>query len=227
MKWITIHKKLTIIVLIGFFLVNITPLMVNGMTQDGKAELNKGLVNVEKLFEDPQMLAPSHIVKSKKITIQNTGDLPLHIYERFQFTLEKKGHSSHELKSMLEKYYIRATFYKNDDALNIEGISNKWLEASEYNKLFDNEKGKELTIVKPDEVIYMVLEVKLDENAANEYQGVWLNINYIAGGVASITNIAQDGLLLPNTATNIYNLFLIGLTLLIIGVVLFFNKKET
>jgi LPXTG-motif cell wall-anchored protein len=220
-KSITITILLIFTIFIGLF--NILPSVASGRIIDGRIELNKGMVNLEKLFESYQNLSPSNVVSSKEIIISNTGDLPLKIFERFIIDFNQEGLSAGQDKVMLEKYYIKANFKKNNELLNIEGITGKWIQANKLNEIYNKQKDNELATIEPSGNITMQMDVKLDETAGNEYQGAQINIKFLAGG---FVNVATNGFALPNTATNSFNFLFAGIILLIIGGILFFRHRR-
>lgn len=197
------------------------PHLVSGEIHDGKVELNNGLVHHEKMYEEYQFLAPSQIVTSKEIKIKNTGSLSLKMYEKFHFSLKKFNISSRKLDEMLNKYYIRADLSKNGEKLIIEDITENWISAKDFNTIFNNEK--KIGMLNPNDTLTLILHVKLDENAGNEYQGVLLNIDFVAGGIFTISD---DGLILPDTSTSFFNKILIGIMLISVGIATFYVYKR-
>jgi hypothetical protein len=199
------------------------PNFASGEIQDGSVELNNGVVSVEKLFDEEQRLAPSQVISSKKIKISNTGSLPLEMYEKFLISLKQDGFSKSELSKMIDKYFIKAHFYKNDKEIVVNGLTKEWINGSEFNATFNEEKGKAIGKLKPNETLSLVLDVKLAEGAGNEYQGALFTIDLVAGGVMSI---AEDGLLLPDTATSYFQILCIGLVLILASSIFYLRVRR-
>lgn len=220
-------KNINITMFVGiliFLLITLStvPHLVSGEVQDRKVELNGGLVHREKMFEEYQHLAPSQIVTSEEIKIKNTGSISLKMYEKFFISLKRNNLSSKETVHMLEKYFIRAHLMKNGEIVETS-LPKKWVNVKEFNSYFNEETGKEIGTLNPNDTLSLKLEVKLDESAGNEYQGALLNINFVAVGIMSIS---EDGLLLPDTATNSFNVILIGIMLICVGLVVFYVYKR-
>jgi len=215
-------KMIILLVTLVFFLIciNIVPNFVSGITIDQEVELNNGIIHREEMFNN-LLLAPSQIVTSNEIYIKNTGSVSLNMYEKFYISL-KRDLSDGKLNEMLDKYFVKVYLKKNGEILN-SNLSESWISATEFNSYFNEEKGRDLGTINPNDTLSIIIKVKLDENAGNEYQGVLLNINFIAAGLMSITD---NGLLLPDTATSSFNLILIGIILIGCGITVSYVYKR-
>lgn len=177
---------LLVTIVICFVSFNLFPNLTSGKMQDGNIELNSGLLNVEKLFNSRQLLSPSQTVSSKEIKIKNTGLNSIKMYEKFFFSLKQSGFSREELNNMLDSYFVKVHFFKNGEKLNVEGLSDNWINLTDFNGTFNDNKENEIGIVNPNDTISMILDVKLDEHAGNQYQGTTLQISFVAVGMFKI-----------------------------------------
>jgi LPXTG-motif cell wall-anchored protein len=233
-----LKKRHIILVNICFaVLFTIFPTFASGEMKEGNVELNNGNQTLEAIFGEDQQLAPSQIVTSKEIKIINTGTLSLKMFQEFFVSLKQTGYTNDELSKMLDKYSLRVHWYKNGKEIKVNGISNSWINANEFNTSFNKEGWVEVDNLKASENLSMVIDVKLDENAGNEYQGALLNISLVGGGgmttsedevIPPKTTSQKDGFSLPNTATNNFNLLIFGIILVLLGIrsYYFSNRKN-
>jgi LPXTG-motif cell wall-anchored protein len=161
-------------------------------------------------------------VETKEIQIKNTGSLSLNMWESFQFKLRKEGMDNDTLEKMLSNYYIKPIFYKNGEQLTIDGLTTSWTKATAFNVLYNEKKDRVLTTLKPGDTLMVNLAIQLVQNADNTFQNAQLSIDMFVGGAMGL--LANS--LLPNTATNSFNLFSIGILITILGILLYFLKKR-
>jgi LPXTG-motif cell wall-anchored protein len=214
---------ITITLVFLFIIFNSFPNMAKGKIQDGKIEINNGLLNLEKFFNEYQRIAPSQIVSSKKVVIKNTGNLPIKMYQKFSFSLKSDGTSKMDLENMLQKYLVKIHILENGKELYVEQLSGHWTPASKFNEIFSSEKGKEIDEISPRKNLTIVLDIKLDERAGNEYQGILFNVDLFTTGLMVIT---KNGFSLPVTASNQFNFLFGGIVLIALGGYLYFKRRN-
>lgn len=215
--------SISVFTLCLILIFNIYPNIAAGETNDGRIEINNGLLNNERLFNDFQRLAPSQVVSSKKIAIKNTGSFPIKMHQKYLFELKDDRFSKEELEKMLGKYSVKIHIFKKGQETIQNQFSSEWTPVTEVNSAFFSEQGKELATVGPQDSVSIVLDIKLDEQAGNEFQGVLFNASLNTLGFMEVSN---NGFSLPVTASNQYNLIILGFLLLALGLSFLYKRKK-
>ncbi len=171
----------------------------HGTLQGGELEINNGLAIEEPLFEG-EKFTPSQLEYGNWISLSNTGDLDTYLKATYQHSIDTASLDAYEIGYMAMKYTIKPGQDAYDDSKTelsnlFDGVTNERspMSISEdvevYGEVFteaevDSDEivlgeGSEDSFWKLDEGQYidLMIAVKLDDSAGNEYQGATYNAN--------------------------------------------------
>lgn len=185
------------------------------------------------LFNDV-LLAPGISTGIQSFKIKNVHKQPIDIFTSFNFALEKEGYSKEQLDRMIHSFEISGVLTYNNQLTNYH-----WMSLKEFEGNFNNIKFDHLD---PNKAYEFQYNIRLNENADNSFQGMKLHGELtIKSDYSSIAVpidkdkagekvIEVGGERLPITATNLANVIVFGIILLIVGVLtllILFNRKNT
>ncbi|MBO9128496.1 hypothetical protein [Bacillus sp. 165] len=152
----------------------------SGEVQNTTLELNNGVVEAGSLFPEGKKLAPSRETGEKTITIVNTGEENMFVRGKIDFMVEKDNEPA---KNLLKGYRVQPVLKYNGEVIADLG----WVEIKDLQPLLDQWlPGKDGTGNNPadsgqfaaGDKFEIVLNVMLEKNAGNEYQGATLKGNF-------------------------------------------------
>ena len=163
------------------------------------------------LFEGIQ-LAPSRETGFREYSITNKNSEQISLEKSFALELKKDGLPENQLEEMLSLYEVGWKEHNKESV-----FESGWMNVNEFLQNFNVTNNITL---EPDQEYKLEFNVKLSEEAGNIYQGATLlgSLKLLYKSEISETIIKDgDGKKLPDTATNVTNMLLIGMMLLLLG----------
>ena len=171
----------------------------HGEMQSGVLEINDGMDIEEPLF-DGKAFTPSQLEYGNWVSLSNTGDLDAHLKATYSHSIDKASLDAYEVGYIAMKYTVKPG-QDAQEAAKIElenlfdGVTNERSpmsisgEAEMYGEIFSEDEGDSGEIIFGDgsedsfweleegQYIDIMIGVKLDESAGNDYQGAIYNAN--------------------------------------------------
>ncbi|MFF2876376.1 hypothetical protein ACFVR2_08650 [Gottfriedia sp. NPDC057991] len=157
----------------------------SGTIQNSTLELNNGQTEAAIKFS-PEKLAPSRITTIAPIIIENTGEEPMFVRGKVNFTLENNPNNIKPNK-FLRAYEVQPTVLYNGqeiadlgwlDIADLQPLLDKWLPSKDGSGSTPNDPGQ----FNAGDKIQIKLQLRLKENAGNEFQGASLKVDFAFEG---------------------------------------------